>query len=212
MIRVLLTDDQHLVRTGLRALLENDPEIEVVGEAEDGQAALEAARSSDPDVVLMDIRMPGMDGVEATRRINEWHHPPQVLILTTFDDDDEVTRAIHAGAAGYLLKDTPGARLREAVHAVAAGDTQLSPRIMRKLMDRVADDAPRELPPDFSELTERELEVLTAIGQGRTNAEIAVEMYLSPATARTYVSRILAKLGARDRTELAIMAHRAGIA
>lgn len=212
MIRVLLTDDQHLVRTGLRALLENDPEIEVVGEAEDGQAALEAARSSDPDVVLMDIRMPGMDGVEATRRINEWHHPPQVLILTTFDDDDEVTRAIHAGAAGYLLKDTRGARLREAVHAVAAGDTQLSPRIMRKLMDRVADDAPRELPPDFSELTERELEVLTAIGQGRTNAEIAVEMYLSPATARTYVSRILAKLGARDRTELAIMAHRAGIA
>lgn len=159
----------------------------------------------------MDIRMPGVDGLEATRRIREYDAAPPVLILTTFDEDEEVLGALRAGAAGYLLKDTPGSRLREAVHAVAGGQSQLSPQITRKLMDRVAGEKPQPAAQSFSALTERELEVLKAIARGSTNSEIAAEMYLSTATARTYVSRILTKLGARDRTELAIMAHRAGL-
>ncbi|PRZ12939.1 response regulator [Nesterenkonia sandarakina] len=211
MIRVLLTDDQHLVRTGLRALLENDSEIEVIGEASNGEESLDQVKKLHPDVVLMDIRMPVMNGVDATSRIKESERSPAVLILTTFDDDDEVLSAIRAGAAGYLLKDTSGPRLREAVRAVAAGESQLSPQIMRKLMDHVAAGPPAGDSQDFSVLTERELQVLKAVAQGRTNSEIAAELYLSSATARTYVSRILTKLDARDRTELAILAHRAGL-
>lgn len=211
MIRVLLTDDQHLVRTGLRALLENDLDIQVVGEAADGQQSLEQVVELAPDVVLMDIRMPGMDGITATAQIRTHPEPPPVLILTTFDDDQEVLGAIRAGAAGYLLKDTTGAELREAVRAVVAGNSQLSPQITRKLMDRVATESPYQEAQDFSALTDREMEVFEAVGRGSTNSEIAAQLYLSPATTRTYVSRILAKLDARDRTELAIMAHRAGL-
>ncbi|PRZ11824.1 response regulator [Nesterenkonia sandarakina] len=211
MIRVLLTDDQHLVRTGLRALLENDSEIEVIGEAGNGEESLDQVKELQPDVVLMDIRMPVMNGVDATSRIKESEPSPAVLILTTFDDDDEVLSAIRAGAAGYLLKDTSGPRLREAVRAVAAGESQLSPQITRKLMDHVASGPPAGDSQDFSVLTERELQVFKAVAQGQTNTEIAAELYLSPATVRTYVSRILTKLDARDRTELAILAHRAGL-
>lgn len=211
MITVLLTDDQHLVRMGLRALLDNDPEITVVGEAADGQESLDKAKTLQPDVVLMDIRMPVMTGVEATVRIKKLDPSPHVLILTTFDDDDEVLSAIRSGANGYLLKDTSGSRLRDAVRAVAADESQLSPQITRKLMDHFAADQPSADARDFSLLTARELQVLQAVALGRNNSEIAADLYLSPATARTYVSRILSKLEARDRTELAIIAHRAGL-
>lgn len=212
MISVLLVDDQDLLRAGLKVLLNNDPELEVVGEAADGQAALDRIRSVRPDVVLMDIRMPVMNGVEATRRLTETaDDAPKVLILTTFDDDEEVLRAIRAGAAGYLLKDTPPEELRRAVKAVAAGMSLLSPQITRKLMDHVASSG-TELSVDFSSLTARELEVMKCVAEGMSNSEIGAQLYLSPATARTYVSRILTKLDARDRTELAILAHRAGVA
>ena len=211
MITVLLTDDQHLVRAGLRALLENDPELHVIGEASNGQESMAQVETLHPDVVLMDIRMPVMDGIEATQQIKATQPSPAVLILTTFDEDEEVLSAIRAGAAGYLLKDTPGSGLREAVHAAATGQSQLSPQITRKLMDHVASAPPAGNAHDFSVLTDRELQVLKAVAQGLTNTEIAAQLYLSPATARTYVSRILTKLDARDRTELAILAHRAGL-
>lgn len=212
MIRILLTDDQPLVRAGLKALLEHASDIEVIGETENGREALSCVHRLHPDLVLMDIRMPVMDGVEATRRITQDQNGPPVLVLTTFDDDEEVFSALRAGAKGYLLKDTPGSELRQAIRDIAAGRNALSPQITRKLIDHVAAGAPTPDGPDLSGLTERELQVLQAVAQGRNNTEIAAELYLSPATARTYVSRILSKLGARDRTELAILAHRAGLA
>lgn len=212
---VLLVDDQDLVRAGLRALMATDGDIEVVGEAADGRRAVELAARLRPDVVLMDIRMPRMDGIEATRAIrsDERLDATRVVILTTFDDDDDVIEAIRVGAAGYLLKDTPGPDLRDAVRTAAAGGNLLSPAVTRTVMDLVARAAPRLAPdPRLSALTERELEVLARIGHGDTNDEIARALFLSPATARTYVSRIITKLGARDRTELAILAHRSGLA
>lgn len=212
---VLLADDQDLVRAGLRALMGSDGDIEVVGEAADGRRAVELATRLHPDVVLMDIRMPRMDGIEATRAIrsDERLDGTRVVILTTFDDDDDVIEAIRVGAAGYLLKDTPGPDLRDAVRTAAAGGNLLSPAITRTVMELVARAAPRLAPdPRLSALTGRELEVLARIGHGDTNDEIARALFLSPATARTYVSRIITKLGARDRTELAILAHRSGLA
>ncbi|MBO3085468.1 response regulator [Cellulomonas fengjieae] len=214
MTTVLMVDDQDLVRAGLRALLTNDPGITVVADAADGERAVELAVRHRPDVVLMDIRMPGTDGIEATRRIRADPRLAQtrVLILTTFDDDDDVIEAIRVGAAGYLLKDTPGPALRQAVHTAAAGGSLLSPAITRRLMDFVAASSPPPAPhPRLGTLSERELEVLERVGHGDTNDEIAVALFLSPATARTYVSRILTKLDARDRTELAIIAHRSGL-
>jgi DNA-binding NarL/FixJ family response regulator len=210
---VLLADDQDLVRAGLRALMSADDDIEVVGEAVDGRHALELAGRLRPDVVLMDIRMPLMDGIEATRAIrsDERLDGTRVVILTTFDDDDDVIEAIRVGAAGYLLKDTPGPDLREAVHTAAAGGNLLSPGITRTVMELVARSAPRRSDPRLAALSDRELEVLARVGHGDTNDEIARALFLSPATARTYVSRIITKLGARDRTELAILAHRSGL-
>lgn len=211
MISVLLVDDQDLLRAGLRVLLNSDPEIEVVGEATNGTEALDRVQSLRPDVVLMDIRMPVMDGVEATARIAQKPDvSPRILILTTFDDDKEVLRSIRAGADGYLLKDTPPEELRRAIKAAAAGMSLLSPQITRKLMDHIALSR-QDLSVDFSTLTERELEVVQCVAEGMSNSEIGAQLYLSPATARTYVSRILTKLDARDRTELAILAHRAGL-
>ncbi|WP_460688385.1 response regulator transcription factor [Nesterenkonia suensis] len=215
MISVLLVDDQDLVRTGLRALLTHDPEIEVVAESRTGQDALRAVRAHRPDVVLMDIRMPVMDGIEATRQIcaDPELGDSRVLILTTFDDDQDIVDAIRAGAAGYLLKDIPAAELRAAVRTAADGGNLLSPAIARKVMEHMASTpSPQDgTAVDLSALTDREVEVLTRVGHGETNAEIGAALFLSPATARTYVSRILSKLQARDRTELAIIAHRAGL-
>ncbi|WP_084958449.1 response regulator [Thermoactinospora rubra] len=214
MIRVVLVDDQELVRTGVRALLENDPGIAVVAEAADGHTGLSQVRAFRPDVALVDIRMPGMGGLEAIAAIRS--DPAlasvRVLVLTTFDDEDEIVEAVTLGAAGYLLKDTPADELRKAVHTAAAGDNVLSPPIARRVMEHLA-AAPRPPRPDprLATLTERELAVLIRIGHGDSNEEIGRALFVSPATARTYVSRLLAKLHARDRTQLAVIAHRSGL-
>lgn len=214
MIRVLIADDQELVRTGLRALLVSDAGLTVVAEARTGAEAVAKTREHRPDVVLMDIRMPETDGIEATHRLRSdpATRDARVLILTTFDDDADILAAVRVGAAGYLLKDTPSEELRRAVHTVAGGGNLLSPQITRRVMEHLADSSAAASPhPRLGELTERELAVLTRIAHGDSNAEIAAALCISPATARTYVSRILAKLDARDRTELAVIAHRSRI-
>ncbi|TYL55242.1 response regulator transcription factor [Nocardioides sp. BGMRC 2183] len=214
MTRVLLADDQDLVRAGLRALLASDPDLEVVAEARNGDEAVSLSRRLLPDVVLMDVRMPRTDGIEATRRIRAEPEldAVRVLILTTFDDDEEILEAIRLGAAGYLLKDTPADDLRSAVHTVADGGNLLSPDVTRRVMEHLA-AAPAPVPPapGLADLTDRELGVLERLARGETNAEIAAALHISPATARTYVSRILAKLNARDRTQLAVIALNAGL-
>ncbi len=214
MISVVLVDDQDLVRAGLRALLAND-DIRVVAEAADGRRGVDSVVRSRPDVVLMDLRMPVMDGIEATRAIcaDERLGGTRVVVLTTFDADQEVVEAIRAGAVGYIMKDTPAASLREAVRRAASGEKILSPEITGKLVDIVAASPPAPTPdPRLALLSEREVAVLVRVAHGDTNDEIAARLFLSPATSRTYVSRILAKLGARDRTELAVIAHRSGLA
>ena len=214
MIRVVLVDDQELVRTGLRTLAERDGDIVVVGEAGTGRSGLSRVRELRPDVVLMDVRMPELDGLQATRQIvaDPGLDGVRVLVLTTFDEDEHVFEAIRAGAAGYLLKDVSPTDLRQAIRTVAAGGSLLSPSVtrtvMRSLADRLratVDDAP------LRELTEREREVLALVGRGLSNEEIARELFLSPATARTYVSRLLAKLGARDRARLVVLAYETGL-
>ncbi|WP_033344867.1 response regulator [Catenuloplanes japonicus] len=218
MIRVLLVDDQELVRAGLRALLARDHSddgtgddvIEIAGEASDGPRALIEARRLRPDVVVMDLRMPGGGGLDATREITTAFPGTRVLVLTTFEEPGEIDAAVRAGAAGYLLKDTGADELRQAVRTVAAGGNLLSPTVARLLMDRLAaqDPAPPR-DPRLDALTARELQILARVGLGETNQEIAAALFISPATARTYVSRLLAKLRARDRTQLAVIAHRA---
>ncbi|MFD6134666.1 response regulator [Isoptericola sp. NPDC056618] len=213
MIRVVLVDDQELVRAGLRPLAELDGDITVVGEAADGRAGLARVRELRPDVVLMDVRMPGLDGIEATRAIvaDPELRAVRVLVLTTFDEDEHVVEAIRAGAAGYLLKDVSPGDLRAAIRTVAAGDSLLSPAVTAAAMRAVA-DAPRRLDDAaVAGLTEREREVLTLVGRGLTNDEIARDLYLSPATARTYVSRLLTRLDARDRAALVVLAYETGL-
>ncbi len=212
-ITVVLVDDQDLVRTGLKTLLGADGDIRVVGEAADGRRGVEAVLHHRPDLVLMDIRMPVMDGIEATRRILAQRPPldSKVIILTTFDDDADVIDAIRAGAVGYLLKDASGADLRDAARRVSAGQRSVSPGIVTKLFDLVGNGTAARPDPRLGDLTERETAVLARVGLGETNNEIAAALSLSPATVRTYVSRILGKLGARDRTELAILALRSGL-
>jgi DNA-binding NarL/FixJ family response regulator len=214
MIRVVLADDQALVRSGLRALLANSDDLEVVGEAIDGRDAVAVVMRTRPDVVLMDVRMPGVDGIAATRKITTDSRLSAVAIimLTTFDDDDQIFAAIRAGASGYLLKDAEPDDLREAIRVVAAGEALLSASVTRKVIEGivsgpagVADRA------RLNELTEREREVLAGVGRGLSNDEIAAEIHISPATARTYVSRMLAKLGARDRAQLVVIAYETGL-
>ena len=213
MIRVVLVDDQHLVRAGLRALLERADDIAVVGVAADGAAGLALVRRERPDVVLMDIRMPGTDGLAATRAIvtDPRLAGVHVVVLTTFDTDENVFEAVRAGAAGFLLKDTSPDELRRAVRLVAAGDAMLSPAVTRRVMQSAAAGRPALATERLARLTEREREVLAEIGAGRSNDEIGRRLLISPATARTHVSRLLTKLGARDRAQLVVMAYETGL-
>ena len=214
MIRVLVADDQTLVRAGFRVLVESASDLEVVGEAGDGAEAVELARQRLPDVVLMDIRMPRMDGLEATRRIValDLAEGVRVLVLTTFDLDEYVYEALRAGASGFLLKDTPPADLLAAIRVVAAGDALLAPGITRRLIAEFARaPAARRPPAELERLTEREREVLDLVARGRSNAEIARELVVGPATVKTHVGRVLTKLGLRDRVEAVIWAYEAGL-
>jgi DNA-binding NarL/FixJ family response regulator len=214
MIGVLLADDQVLVRAGFRSLLDAQDDIEVVGEAADGQEAVRLAVDMKPDVVLMDIRMPGMDGLTATRTIvaDRRLADVRVVILTTFDVDEYVFEAIRAGASGFLVKDTEPSELLHAVRVVAAGDALLSPGITRRLIEEFAVHAkdPRSR-TELGLLTDRESEVMTLVAEGLSNDEIAKRLYVSPATAKTHVSRAMVKLGARDRAQLVVMAYESGL-
>jgi DNA-binding NarL/FixJ family response regulator len=213
-IRVLLADDQALVRAGFRALLDARDDIEVVGEAADGHQALALARSLLPDVILMDIRMPGLDGLEATRQItaDAGLAGTRIVILTTFELDEYLFDALRFGASGFLVKDTEPADLVEAVRIVAAGDGLISPRMTRRLIAEFAARARQPtLSADLAILTERERQVMALVAEGLSNEEIAGRLVVSPATARTHVSRAMTKLGARDRTQLAVLAYETGL-
>ncbi len=214
MIRVLLADDQALVRAGFRALLDAQADIEVVGEAMDGAEAVRLAARHRPDVVLMDIRMPGLDGLAATRKIvaDPALAGVRIVILTTFDLDEYVFEALRVGAAGFLVKDTEPVELLRGIRAVAAGDALLSPGVTRRLIEQFAAQAPAPHPPlALSSLTEREREVMALVGAGLSNDEIAERLVVSPATAKTHVSRAMIKLGARDRAQLVVFAYEAGL-
>jgi DNA-binding NarL/FixJ family response regulator len=215
-IRVLIVDDDALVRAGLSMMLAGTDDIRVVAEASDGGEVASAVAAYGPDVVLMDIRMPGVDGLAATERLRAREGAPQVIVLTTFDADEHVLRALRAGAAGFLLKDTPPPEIMRAIRLVAAGEAMLSPAVTRRLIEHVADDGlgarrarAREL---LDRLTDREREVAIAIGQGKSNAEIAAELYMSVATVKAHVSRLLTKLELGNRVQIALLAHDAGVA
>jgi DNA-binding NarL/FixJ family response regulator len=212
-VSVLLVDDQRLMRQGLRVLLELEPGIEVVGEADDGASALEAYAAHPPDVVLMDIRMPGTDGVEATWRLRERWPQARIIILTTFDDDEYVFEGLRAGALGYLLKDVSGQELADAIRTVAAGGALVEPSVARKVLAEFARRVPPARSPEQGlpePLTEREQEVLRFVAQGLTNCQIAERLSLAEGTIKNYVTNILQKLGVRDRTQAAIRARESG--
>ena len=214
-ITVVIADDQALVRAGFRALVDSEPDLEVVGEASTGEEAVAVVKATNPDVVLMDVRMPALDGLEATRRILA---PPnesatRILMLTTFDLDEYVFEALRAGASGFLLKDTPPNELLLAIRVIAGGDALLAPSVTRRLIAEFASrPASSVVSGDLlSSLTDRELEVLTEVANGKSNAEIAAELHMSVATAKTHVSRILTKLDARDRSQLVVIAFQTGV-
>ena len=214
--RVLLVDDQPLLRTGFRMILSAEADLTVVGEAGDGASAVELARRLRPDVVLMDIRMPGTDGIQATRALAGpgVEEPIKVLILTTFGLDEYVVESLRAGASGFLLKDAPPEDLVEAIRIVAAGEALLAPSVTRRLLDRVASRLPpanEDTIPALSQLTERELEVLKLMARGLSNAEIAEKLVVSETTVKTHVSRVLAKLDLRDRVQAVILAYETGL-
>ena len=214
MIRIVLVDDQEMVRTGLRALAERDSDIEVVGEAADGRAGLSRVRELRPDLVLMDLRMPRLDGIAATAQITA--DPAldgvRVVVLTTFDEDEDVLAALRAGAAGYLLKDIGPSALREAIRVVAGGEALLSPAVTTTVLARLGEHLAAQVEPGLLDgLTPREREVLALVGRGMSNDEIGAALFLSPATARTYVSRLLAKLRARDHSRLVVLAYESGL-
>ncbi len=213
MIRILIADDQELVRDGFGMILDAQPDMEVVGGARDGHEAIDMARAERPDVVLMDIRMPGLDGIAATRRLmDDGDDAPRVLMLTTFDGDEYVYEAMKAGASGFMLKDVRREELVNAVRVVAAGDALLAPALTRRLIA----DFVRRPPPGagpagvMAELTDRELDVVRLVARGRSNAEIAAELVVSEATVKTHVARILAKLGLRDRVQVVVAAYESG--
>ncbi|GAA4576141.1 response regulator [Planotetraspora kaengkrachanensis] len=218
-IRVLLVDDQPLLRTGFRFILEAEKDVTVVGEAGDGATAMDQSRALLPDVVLMDVRMPGMDGIEATRRIVREAapsvHVPKVLVLTTFDLDEYIVEALRAGASGFLLKDVPPDELVQAIRVVAAGDAIVAPSVTRRLLDRFATRLPsahqQTTPARVDRLTERELEVLRLIAKGMSNAEIAAELVVSETTVKTHVGNVLTKLGLRDRVQAVVLAYETGL-
>ena len=214
-IRVLLADDQALVRSGFRMILDAKADLEVVGEAADGGEAVALVAQLEPDVVLMDVRMPNVDGLEATRRIVAAGSPARVIVLTTYDIDDYVYAALRAGASGFMLKDVRPAELADAVRVVAGGDALLAPSVTRRLLDRFADALPGpDAPPpaDLGELTEREVEVLRLVALALSNAEIAARLVLTEATVKTHVSSILRKLGLRDRVQAVVLAYDVGLA
>ena len=211
MIRVVLVDDQPLVRTGLRMILSAAEDIEVVGEAADGEEAIKTCSELSPDVVLMDVRMPGVDGIDATQAITSKDSPPKVLVLTTFDLDDVVYEALRAGASGFLLKDAPEERLITAIRVVADGGSLFAPSVTRAL---IAEFAQRSRPPSTASvdrLTERETEVLVQIARGMSNAEIAEALFVTENTVKTHVARILMKLGLRDRVQAVVLAYECGL-
>ncbi len=213
-IRVVIADDQHLVRAGFRMILDTQPDLEIVGEATDGAEAVTIVQSTDVDVVLMDIRMEGVDGIEATRRIKTGGATAHthVLILTTFDLDEYVYDALHAGASGFLLKDAPPEQLTAAVRLVAEGDALLAPSITRRLIEQfVAPGIRTERPAAFDELSPRELEVYQLLARGQSNREIATELFVSETTVKTHVARILTKLDLRDRVQAVVLAYEAGL-
>lgn len=214
-ISVLLADDQELVRTGFRMILEAESDIEVVGEAVDGADAVEKANLMHPDVVLMDVRMPNVDGLEATRRLvdSPGRNRPRILILTTFDLDEYVYEALRAGAAGFLLKDAPSDQLANAVRVVAGGEALLAPPVTRRLIEELVGTRrlPGETPPSLEELTMRELEVLKLLAAGMSNAEIADQLVIEQTTVKTHVARVLMKLGLRDRVQAVVFAYEWGV-
>lgn len=214
MIRVMLVDDQAMVRAGFRMIVESEPDITVVGEAADGSAAVELAARCSPHVVLMDVRMPHMDGIEATRLITATEGAPRVLMLTTFDLDDYVYNALRAGASGFMLKDAPAEQLIDAVRIIARGDALLAPSVTRLLIEEVARrpvSDPSTTVAGFDDLTERELDVMRLVAKGMSNGEIAEALYLGEATVKTHVGRILAKLDLRDRVQVVVVAYESGL-
>ncbi|UQA91514.1 response regulator [Streptomyces halobius] len=213
-VRVLLADDQPLVRSGLRVIMADHPDLEVIGEAATGAEAVQLVRDVSPDVVVMDIRMPGMDGIEATRLITDGPATTRVLVLTTFDEDDHIYGALRAGASGFVVKDMALDDILAAIRVVAAGDALIAPGVTRRLIADFVERpgaAPERSPRPVEGITEREREVLTLVGRGRTNTEIAEDLFITVATAKSHVSRLFTKLGARDRVQLVITAYEMGL-
>ncbi|NRQ37085.1 response regulator transcription factor [Nonomuraea sp. NN258] len=212
-VRVVLADDQPLIRAALQMVITDAPDLELVAEAANGLQAVQLTEELDPDVVVMDIRMPGMDGIEATRLISQGPSHAHVIILTTFDEDDHVYGALRAGASGFLVKDMALDDILAAIRVVAAGDALIAPGVTRRLIEAFADrPAPGPAPRELAGITEREREVLTLIARGLTNTEIAADLVISVATVKSYVTRLLSKLDARDRVQLVILAYEAGLA
>ncbi|SDU41537.1 DNA-binding response regulator, NarL/FixJ family, contains REC and HTH domains [Jiangella alkaliphila] len=213
-VKVFLVDDQQLVRAGFRMVIDSQPDLEVVGEAGDGDAALHALAVTAADVVLMDVRMPVLDGVEATRRLRTRDDAPKVIVLTTFDLDEYAFAAIKAGASGFLLKDAPPPTLLDAVRTVHSGDAVVAPSTTRRLLERFAGHLPEDAtPPDavWAELTQREHEIVREVVRGRSNAEIAATLFVTEATVKTHIGRVLAKVGLRDRVQLVVLAYETGL-
>jgi DNA-binding NarL/FixJ family response regulator len=211
---VLIADDQALVRAGFRLILDAETDLEVVGEAGDGYEAVAAARRLLPDIVLMDVRMPGLDGIEATRRLVEGQCPSKILMLTTFDMDEYVYESLRAGASGFLLKDVPPEQLVTGIHAVASGEALLAPSVTRRMIEeyvRRPPNAARPAPRELEQLTAREREVLVLMARGLSNAELAKEFVVSEATVKTHVAHVLAKLGLRDRVQAVVFAYESGV-